>query len=142
MTASARKAKDIRLRKIYKKTIEDFDKLLESQDGRCAICLRPFPPLKNADGKSFTPNWDHYHGCCPRRIKEFCGKCCRGLLCFVCNKFVMGIIEKQKIPVDRLVAYFKKWEPILRELGAYDIKPYQPAKKKSKRRVRKKQKSV
>lgn len=139
MTASARKAKDARLRKIYKKTIEDFDKQLASQNGCCEICGRPFPPLKNAEGKSFTPNWDHYHGCCPRRIREFCGKCNRGLLCWICNKFVVGMLEGKNIPVDRLYAYMMKWEPILRELGAYDDKPYQPAKKKkSKRRVRKK----
>ncbi len=126
MTASE-KAKDARLRKIYKKTLADKEREIEEQGGGCAICGRPFP--------KFLANQDHYHGCCPRRLKEFCGKCNRGWLCFICNKFVMGYLERQKIPVEKVHAYIKKWEPILKAKGCYESKEKEA-------KPRKKQKSL
>lgn len=56
---------------------EEFDRILESQDGRCAICASP-----EAGGAG---GWhiDHDHGCCPP--KSSCGNCIRGLLCTRCN---------------------------------------------------------
>ena len=31
-------------------------------------------------------------------------------MCFTCNKFVVGVLEKLKIDIDRLYAYIKKWD--------------------------------
>ena len=108
MTSSER-AQDARLRKIYKKTLAQKTEEIALQDGRCAICRRPFPPLKDKNGKTFTPYQDHDHKCCPRRLKVFCGKCNRGFLCYQCNKWVVGVFERMNVPLDRFVAYMKKW---------------------------------
>lgn len=124
MTTSE-KAQDARLRRIYKKTLADKKREIGEQGGGCAICGRPFP--------KFTANQDHFHKCCPRRLKEFCGKCCRGWLCFICNKYVMGVIERQNIPIDRVFAYIKKWEPILKARGCYEQKEKDQKRKSTKK---------
>jgi hypothetical protein len=106
------RAKDKRLRDIYTSSLEKFNALLVEQNCCCAICQRPF--VVGAGSGEFkqevyTPFQDHDHACCPRRLHKFCGLCNRGLLCYTCNKFVVGVIEKMKIPVDRLLAYLQKW---------------------------------
>jgi hypothetical protein len=132
---AAEVAKDRRLRAIYNTTLEAQNVVRTEQGNACAICGRPFA--------TFTAFQDHWHGCCPRRLKRYCGKCNRGLLCFVCNKYVVGVLEKQKFPVietcKRIIAYFEKWELILKKKGAYAAKP--KAGKEDKK-LRKKQKSV
>jgi hypothetical protein len=55
-------------------TQEQYDKKIEEQDKRCAICRKEF------EG---TPHVDHNHSCCPN-LKS-CDKCRRGLLCKDCN---------------------------------------------------------
>jgi hypothetical protein len=34
----------------------------------------------------------------------------------------VGVLEKMKVDIDKLSAYVKKWEPILRERGCYEPK--------------------
>ena len=123
MTASER-AKDKRLQKQYKMTLEEQNKRKAEQGNRCAICGRPFPPLKNEKGQTFTPYQDHEHKCCPttgkNKVTEYCGRCNRGLLCFLCNKYLVGVLEKQNLPVDKLFEYVKKWKKILTEKGCYE----------------------
>lgn len=129
-------AKDKRLKKIYKMSVLDFNRQLECQNYCCAICRRPFPPKRDAEGKQFTPFQDHWHACCPRRLKEFCGKCNRGLLCYLCNKYVVGVLERQKMEVKELLRgalrYFMLWEPELKERGAI-AKEKNPVRKAKKR---------
>lgn len=126
-------AKDKRLRDIYNSSLEKYNEKMAEQNFCCDICQRPF--VSGAGSKEFnkevyTAFFDHDHRCCPRRLKKYCGLCCRGLLCFGCNKFVVGIIEKQKIPVDRLVAYMKKWSHIQPRTNA----PGPRRRKRSKRK--------
>ena len=116
---SAEKAKDLRLRKIYKTTLAKQNEQLATQYNRCAICSRPFWPLHNSKGKTFTAYQDHAHACCPRRLKEYCGRCNRGLLCYVCNKYLVGIVEKLGLPVDKLLDYLEFWNEELKKKGAY-----------------------
>lgn len=61
----------------YRLRWDAYEKLLESQGGRCAICRTD---------KSGARRWhvDHDHECCPESAKS-CGKCVRGLLCHRCN---------------------------------------------------------
>jgi hypothetical protein len=116
MTAQE-KAKDKRLRDVFNSSLEAYLTKMLDQGNCCAICGRPF--IKGASvgigtfkKEIYTAFQDHFHGCCPRRLKKFCGACSRGLLCFVCNRFVVGIIEKHNIPIDRLAAYMAKWAHI------------------------------
>jgi len=112
---SQERAKDKRLRDIYNSSLEKNNATMAEQNNCCAICERPF--VVGASSLKFkkevyTPFQDHFHGCCPRHLKKFCGLCNRGLLCFLCNKFVVGVIEMKDIPADRLADYMAKWKHI------------------------------
>jgi hypothetical protein len=131
------RAKDKRLRDIYNTTLEKQNEQRAKQNNGCAICGRSF--------EKFTPFQDHEHACCPRRLKKFCGNCLRGLLCFLCNKYVVGVIERQckannvkMTPLeflDKIKAYLSYWTPILKQKGCYE-------EKQEKSTARKKKKSV
>ncbi len=130
---SAEKAKDKRLRDIYGITLAEQTVQRIEQGNACAICGRPF--------ETFTPFQDHEHKCCPRRLKKFCGKCCRGLICFLCNKWLVGVLERQATrdlsPIElcqRVIAYLEKWNKILKGRGCYE--------KEAKAVVRRKKKSL
>lgn len=70
-----------RLRK-YSLTDERFDQLIQSQNGRCAICRRSENKLQI----------DHDHACCPGKFS--CGRCVRGLLCGRCNRGIAYFHEE------------------------------------------------
>jgi hypothetical protein len=74
------------LKKNYGLTLEQYDEMLASQDGKCFLCGTTDTSPKN----NFAV--DHDHACCPG--SKTCGKCIRGLLCFNCN-FVVGYIERK-----------------------------------------------
>lgn len=61
----------------YHLTPAQYEDMLHSQGGVCAICKRP-PTYK----RKFL-SVDHDHTCCPGRT--CCGKCVRGLICQPCN---------------------------------------------------------
>ena len=69
------------LKNKYKLSLEEYTKLLDSQDGKCFLC-GIFPGRKPL-------NVDHDHRCCSGDIT--CGKCIRGLLCDVCNHAISRI---------------------------------------------------
>jgi hypothetical protein len=76
-------------------TANEYDAMLETQGGVCAICARP--PL----GKSLGV--DHDHACCPGAGS--CGKCIRGLLCDDCNNGIGRFsddIDRLKRAIDYL----------------------------------------
>lgn len=60
--------------KKYHITLEQYDALLEKQNGVCAVCHKPPTPQKRLC-------IDHDHKCCG---KVSCGKCVWGLLCDEC----------------------------------------------------------
>ena len=134
---AAEKAIDRRERLIFNSSLKERNKVMEQQGWRCAICTRPFKAgleWKDSKGKVrtdvlFIAFHDHDHKCCPRALKKFCGKCNRGYLCFLCNKFLVGVVEKQNLPVNKLLDYVNKWGKLLKENGAY-LKA--PASKKAK----------
>lgn len=121
--AQAQKAR--RLQTTYKQTPEDREAILAEQSHKCPICDRPFGP----GDEEYMAFQDHDHKCCPRHRKDslnqFCGKCNRGLLCFLCNKKVIGALEKivaLGISIERALEYLRKWKPILVARGAYAAK--------------------
>lgn len=59
-------------------TLEQWEAILERQDGKCAICRTDTP---GGGWRYFGV--DHDHECCPGEFS--CGKCVRGLLCCNCN---------------------------------------------------------
>lgn len=71
---------------------EDYNKRFAEQGGKCAICGRP-PKVRGL-------HRDHNH----KSLKP------RGLLCYTCNRFVIGAIEKFKVNPFDVVDYFVKYD--------------------------------
>lgn len=96
------KSKDQTLRRSYKITLGEYNQMLESQGGVCAICKRP-----SQDGKMLSV--DHDHSCCPhRRDPVYCGKCNRGLLCSDCNRAI-GMLRHDPKVLRTAAEYLEKW---------------------------------
>ena len=70
---------------------EEYLKILERQNGLCAICRQ--------DKKLYI---DHDHKCCYG--DRTCGKCVRGLICQKCN-MMMHYIDECKNLFDRAIEY-------------------------------------
>lgn len=94
-TKSVKARRKGRLKFYFKITLEQYDEILEAQDGVCAICKQP-PML-------IRLSVDHDHKCCPGR--KSCGKCVRGLICQRCNA-VLGYIESGNL-LGAILAYLK-----------------------------------
>jgi hypothetical protein len=69
--------RESRLRSSFHMTGAEYDAILQTQGGGCAICGQPCGTGRNL-------GVDHDHSCCPKKGKS-CGKCNRGLLCVDCN---------------------------------------------------------
>jgi hypothetical protein len=85
------------LRYQYKISIANYNKILISQNNKCAIC-------KSTDNKNIKNNVfyiDHDHNCCSGRIS--CGKCIRGLLCNHCNVGLGALHDNIDSKKDRLL---------------------------------------
>lgn len=72
-------------------TLEWYDDKLLEQCGGCAICGRRPARIRLAV--------DHCH----------LSGAIRGLLCYICNRKVLGVIEKFKIDPRKIVAYLEKY---------------------------------
>lgn len=81
--------------KHYNITIEQYDLLLEKQNGVCAIC---FQECKS--GRELAV--DHDHSCCAG--KTSCGDCVRGLLCTKCNTAI-GLLDYSVNRMQSAITY-------------------------------------
>ncbi len=77
--------------KKYNITLDDFEALLDEQDGVCAIV---------GCGSQDRLSIDHDHTCCSGKYS--CGKCIRGLLCFRCNTALGCIQDNKEILLDMI----------------------------------------
>lgn len=96
---AVKSAKLISLAK-YHLTQEEYDRLLDSQNGVCKICGQV-----NLNGKA-SLSIDHDHACC-KEAGVSCGECIRGLLCNRCNT-VLGLTRDSQILLDRLKSYLQE----------------------------------
>ena len=87
--------------KRYRLDPASFQRLLEAQGRRCAICRRSVE-----DGAQLTV--DHDHACCNDRKKYSCGRCNRGLLCGTCNMLLGGAHDNPAILLAA-VDYLRSW---------------------------------
>ena len=81
------KMRHFRLRRSHRLTIETYEDMLRTQDGKCAICLRE-PPTK----RRLAVDHDHATG----HI--------RGLLCFACNT-LLGKADDDIERLQRAITY-------------------------------------
>lgn len=88
------------LKRIHNISAEQFEALLASQGGGCAIC-----GVLQADSRGRRLYVDHDHGCCSGRTS--CGKCVRGLLCNACN-VAIGILGDDPERLESAIRYVLK----------------------------------
>jgi len=79
------------LRRKYGMTVEEYDRLLEKQDGKCAICRR-----------MAKLHIDHCH---PKERT-------RGLLCASCN-LAIGLLKEDLGTLRNAIFYIENWRGIL-----------------------------
>jgi hypothetical protein len=89
------KARAKRLQKLYRITTDQYDQMFRAQKGKCKICGRP--------PKRVRLNVDHDH----RQEKEAQRMVIRGLLCGMCNRKILGVIERLKVDPQKIVDYIR-----------------------------------
>lgn len=101
-----RKAKDLRLRKTYGITIEEFEEMLKAQSNGCWICSRQ-------TGRLCV---DHRHVTKYKSLStEQKKKEVRGILCFLCNVGLKGFEKtnsgsENRKRLEGTYKYFQKWK--------------------------------
>jgi hypothetical protein len=83
---------------MYGISAADYESMLATQGGGCAICSVPPEP----DRRLYV---DHDHRCCPGR--RSCGECVRGLLCRHCN-LALGQFGDDPNRVAQAAEYLKR----------------------------------
>lgn len=132
------KAADLRLQRLYGLTLKEYEDMLAEQGGRCAICRRPpkkvrlavdhnhaiertqitvsrkkekWVALAAVSGVGYgvisTTRPDAVIGL--RKILK--RRSVRGILCFVCNRKVLGPLERFKVRPAAVIDYLKKFDP-------------------------------
>ena len=88
-------------------TTEEYDKMLKSQNGLCALCGKQETVKRG--GKVIQLSIDHAHVCCPS--KGSCGKCNRGLLCFNCNR-LLGCVNDSEETLKAAITYLRAFRAV------------------------------
>jgi hypothetical protein len=90
-------ARDVQIKHKYGLDRDSYNRLVDSQGGRCAIC-------------GIVPELllvvDHDHSCCPG--KKTCGECVRGLLCNRCNTGI-GYLQDSAAILTSAARYIEDW---------------------------------
>lgn len=90
------KGHERRVQTQYNLTPEQYQALLDSQGGKCAICR---------GGSTKRLAVDHDHKCCKSEFS--CGKCVRGLLCMNCNGRLLSSVRDSVETLQRAIAYLQ-----------------------------------
>lgn len=87
----------------YGLTLDEYDRMVEAQGGRCAVCATDHPG-GTKPGQKLPPAWhidhDHDHGC----EGHACPECVRALLCQNCN-LALGYLQDDPSRIEALAAY-------------------------------------
>lgn len=88
------------INRLYGITADEYFRLLEKQDGVCAICKG------KESGSIRTDHFhiDHDHSCCEGQ--RSCGKCVRGLLCRWCNH-LLGTARDNPEFLEAAITYLR-----------------------------------
>lgn len=87
------------LKRFYNITLDQYDSILESQGGGCALCG------VTSEKNGWSLSVDHDHSCCDGRIS--CGKCVRGVLCNKCN-----LSLRRMVKTPEMLMYLSKPRPL------------------------------
>lgn len=100
------RAKHQRL-KAFNLTVEQYDWMLTSQGGVCAICKRP-ELYTTKNGHTARLAVDHDHSCCSS--SSSCGECIRALLCRSCNA-ALGLLAENPDRIRQMAYYVESFKP-------------------------------
>jgi hypothetical protein len=92
-------SKGMKLTYRYGISMQEYEQLLEQQNGVCAICVR-------GPEEVGVLAVDHDHRCCP--TEKTCGKCIRSLLCTDCN-ISIGRFNDDVERLERAAEYLKSF---------------------------------
>lgn len=92
-------SKGIKLTYRYGISMKEYEQLLDSQNGVCAICDR-------SPDEVGVLAVDHDHKCCP--TERTCGQCIRSLLCTDCN-ISIGRFNDNVLRLERAAEYLKSY---------------------------------
>jgi len=84
----------------YGISVEDFERMLERQDGRCAICKRTEPGTRG-----WHVDHDHSH----HEDGSGCPDCVRGILCSLCNN-ALGMVNDSTEILNNMISYLRGWK--------------------------------
>lgn len=93
------KVRNAHLRHKYGISLDDYNRMVEDQNGLCAICRGTCPSGNNLC-------IDHDHTCCSGG--KSCGKCVRRLLCRTCNS-VLGLFAENPLRFQAAIDYLEEW---------------------------------
>ena len=89
-------------------TLDEYNKIFEEQGGVCKICGRA--------PKTVSLNVDHCHA-----YEKATGKIkIRGLLCGMCNRRIVGVIERFKVDAQKVADYLRGDAVAIREPASWD----------------------
>jgi len=108
------KARAAYLLRTYNITLETYLAMLAAQGGTCAW------PGCPASGKARFLAVDHDHACCPGPTS--CGKCVRGLLCFVHNRAI-GQAGDDPTVFEGVAAYLRRSGHLTQEEQVSEFSP-------------------
>lgn len=97
------------LRSSFKITPEQWMEMFEAQGGVCKICKKPETHRSAKTKKVQRLAVDHNRKCCPG--SKTCGKCVRGLLCFVCNT-LLGKLDDDPEVLEEAARYLRTAPPV------------------------------
>lgn len=94
---------------IYSLNTQEWRKLYERQEGKCAGCREVLAnPLERTGQVGLKPQVDHRHKANEPKVGRKCEReAVRGLLCGNCNRF-LGMIQDNKSLLQNLVNYLKQ----------------------------------
>ena len=87
--------------KRHQMTSSEYQKLLDSQNGLCAICK-----VEIQGGRGLFV--DHDHSCCKSGMTS-CKKCNRGLLCLKCNVLI-GMVGDSVSTLRSMLSYLENYK--------------------------------
>jgi NAD-dependent SIR2 family protein deacetylase len=96
------------LKRKFRMSPEDYEYLLDAQDGRCALCKRAF------DSKllKLSVDHDHKHVIHSDGAAAGCIECIRGLLCSNCNRVVLPVLERDSDLQSDVVKKYLSQRPL------------------------------
>ena len=97
------KQREYDLLRKYAITVNEYEKLLESQGGACWICRK----IPGPDAKRLSVDHMHAKGEKKRNVREVRGRV-RGLLCWPCNKSI-AYLRDDPANAQRAAEYLAKW---------------------------------